>query len=84
MSDGTSVRRADGTLAGCALLLDECLRNVRTWLPEMPLGKLVDMATRTPASVLGLTRKGRVAAGCDADLIVLDADFHRSGDICTG
>jgi N-acetylglucosamine-6-phosphate deacetylase len=76
VSDGQVVRRADGTLAGCARLLDEGLRNVRAWLPAMPPGALVDMATRTPARLLGLPRKGRVAVGCDADLIVLDADFN--------
>jgi N-acetylglucosamine-6-phosphate deacetylase len=75
VSDGSVVRRADGTLAGSARLLDACLRNVRAWLPDLPAGELVDMATRTPAGVLGLKRKGRVAVGCDADLIVLDADF---------
>lgn len=84
VSDGRTVRRADGTLAGCALLLDECLANVRAWLPDMPPGQLVDMATRTPARLLGLTRKGRVAAGCDADLVVLDADFHIQATVVRG
>lgn len=84
VSDGRSVRRADGTLAGCALLVDECLRNVRTWLPELLPGKVVDLATRTPASVLGLARKGRVAVGCDADLIVLDPDFRVRATVVRG
>ncbi|MGI9146637.1 MAG: N-acetylglucosamine-6-phosphate deacetylase [Chloroflexota bacterium] len=75
VSDGEVVRHADGTLAGSARLLDFGLRNVRAWLPAMPPGQLVDMATRTPANLLGLRHKGRVAVGCDADLIVLDADF---------
>ena len=76
VSDGLSVRRTDGTLAGCAILLDACLRNVRQWLPDVPPAKLVEMATSTPAAALGLQRKGRVAVGCDADLIVLDDDFN--------
>ena len=33
------------------------------------------MATTSPARVLGLARKGRVAAGYDADLVVLDASL---------
>jgi N-acetylglucosamine-6-phosphate deacetylase len=76
VSDGHVVRHADGTLAGSARLLDLGVRNVRAWLPAMAPARLVDMATRTPARLLGLRRKGRVAEGCDADLIVLDADFN--------
>ena len=76
ISDGLSVRRTDGTLAGCAMVLDACLRNVRQWLPDLPPAQTVEMATSTPAAVLGLQRKGRVAVGCDADLVVLDDDFN--------
>jgi N-acetylglucosamine-6-phosphate deacetylase len=33
------------------------------------------MATRTPADVLGLTAKGRLAPGADADLVLLNESF---------
>src|SRR5207249_9695791 len=75
-SDGRVVRRVDGTLAGSALLLDERVQNARAWLPDVPAGTLIDMATRTPATLLGLTCKGRIAPGCDADLVVLDDAFR--------
>ena len=51
-----------------------CLLNggLARWLP-LRLEDAVRMATLTPAVVLGLSeRKGRIAAGADADLVVLD------------
>jgi N-acetylglucosamine-6-phosphate deacetylase len=76
VSDGRIVRRKDGTLAGSAAMLSACLRNVRGWLPDIPACTLIDMATRTPARLLSLNRKGRVAVGCDADLVMLDSAFN--------
>jgi len=34
----------------------------------------VQGASLVPARLLGLSRKGRIARGCDADLVVLDRD----------
>jgi N-acetylglucosamine-6-phosphate deacetylase len=76
ISDGRQVRRPDGTLAGSALLLDGCLKNVHDWLPTLPPTTLVDMVSGTPARLLGLERKGRVAVGCDADLVTVDRDWN--------
>ena len=72
ISAGGTVRRRDGTLAGSALLLDGCLRTARGWLRELPLAKVVRMATQTPAEALGVRTKGRIAVGQDADFVVLD------------
>ena len=76
ISDGRAVRRSDGILAGSSTLLDGCLRHAREWLPWLSTAEVVRMATQTPADALGLRRKGRVAVGADADLVVLDEELR--------
>lgn len=83
-SDGRVVRRADGTLAGSAMLLDTCLRNARDWLSWLAPAEVLRMATQTPADLLGLAGKGRLEVGADADLVVLDADWRVSETIVGG
>lgn len=64
-------------LAGGAIPL---LEAVRTAVREagLPLPVAVRMATATPAAALGLEgRKGRLAAGADADLLLLGPDLER-------
>ncbi|MBR6883017.1 MAG: amidohydrolase family protein, partial [Bacteroidales bacterium] len=36
----------------------------------------VRMMTSTPARILGLSRKGRLAPGCDADIVLFDDDVR--------
>ena len=72
------VRRPDSTLVGSAVLLDECLRKVRSALTWLTPAQVVLMATGTPAAALGervASRKGRIASGYDADLTIFDADW---------
>jgi N-acetylglucosamine-6-phosphate deacetylase len=64
----------DGTLAGAHALLDTGVRNL-VQLVGLPLEEALIPATRVPADVLGL-RKGRLAPGYDADIVLLDGD-HR-------
>lgn len=67
---------ADGTLAGSILTLNKAVANMVT-LSGVPLAEAVEMASHTPAAILGYgERKGRLAAGYDADMIVLDDDFE--------
>ena len=65
-----AVRLADGTLAGSVLTLDVALRNFAAatgWAwPD-----LARAAAGNPAEALDLSTKGRLAAGLDADLVLL-------------
>ena len=71
LQDG-AVRLPDGTLAGSALTMDEAVRNAAKFL-GISLTEAVRMASEVPASALNLEGKGRIAAGCDADFVLLDA-----------
>jgi N-acetylglucosamine-6-phosphate deacetylase len=71
LEDG-AVRLADGTLAGSALTMDEAVRNAVRFL-GVSLSQAVRMAAETPAAALSLDGKGRIAVGCDADFVLLDA-----------
>lgn len=74
--DGKSARLRDGTLAGSVILLDDAVRcMVELGVCDLPAA--ARMASETPARVLGLQhRKGLVAAGYDADLVILDEQLH--------
>jgi len=42
---------------------------------ELTLPQAVRLASTNPARILGLTSKGRIADGFDADLLLLDQDY---------
>ncbi len=76
--DRTSARLADGTLAGSILQLDAALRNVMAYT-GCSLADAVGMVTATPARLLGISdRKGLLAPGYDADLVILDESLQVS------
>jgi N-acetylglucosamine-6-phosphate deacetylase len=66
---------AGGSLAGSTLTLDRALRTLVT-RADVPLAAAVTMLTATPARVLGLTDRGRIAPGLRADLVMLDGDLR--------
>jgi N-acetylglucosamine-6-phosphate deacetylase len=69
-------RRADGTLAGSAFTMNKMVENAARWLP-VGLPGAIRMATLNPAAVIGVAdRKGKVAPGFDADLVVLAPDLE--------
>jgi len=63
---------SDGTIAGSVLTMHRAMTNVQDFT-GCALADALRMVSLNPASVLGLARnKGRIAPGCDADVVVLD------------
>ncbi|MFN8498519.1 MAG: N-acetylglucosamine-6-phosphate deacetylase [Anaerolineae bacterium] len=81
--DEVSARRAHGTLAGSILSMDEALRNMVAYTGCAP-GEAVWMATGVPSDILGLSSKGRLAPGLDADIVVLTPDLRVRRTIICG
>ena len=61
---------ADGKLAGSVLTMDRAVRNVMQFA-GWELQQALRLATENPARVVGLPDRGKLEAGCDADIVVL-------------
>jgi N-acetylglucosamine-6-phosphate deacetylase len=68
---GEAAVRRDGTIIGSVATLDALVRNAAEWLP-LSLPEAIRLATANPARVVGAHNKASLAAGADADLIVLN------------
>jgi N-acetylglucosamine-6-phosphate deacetylase len=66
-------RRADGTLAGSLLTMDQAVRNLVAHGARLETA--LDAATRVPARLLGRTDVGHLVVGAVADVLVLDAEL---------
>jgi N-acetylglucosamine-6-phosphate deacetylase len=75
VENGVALRPDRGGLAGSVATAD---RLVRTMARAAGLEDAVRMMTATPARILGLSRKGRLAPGCDADIVLFDDDVNVS------
>jgi len=83
ISDGVAARLPDGALAGSLLTMDQAIRNLVGWGSAAP-AVAIQMATQTPADVLGLTDRGRLTAGSIADLVLLDGQLNVETTIVRG
>jgi len=68
-------RTASGALAGSTATLDAVLRNVIKFA-GISLPEALTMGTATPAEAMGLSSKGKLAPGADADVILLDENLN--------
>jgi len=81
---GGAARLTDGTLTGSVLTMDQALRNMLL-MTEVTLQQAVGMLTLNPAQAAQVAlRKGRLKAGFDADVLILDQSLALQATICRG
>jgi N-acetylglucosamine-6-phosphate deacetylase len=74
--EGGVARLSEDVLAGSTTTMDAVLRNMMAFA-GLSLAEALPMATATPAQAMGLAgRKGVLAAGADADVVLLDHDYQ--------
>ncbi len=72
VEDGDARLADTGVRAGSTLLMDQALRNLIAFTGR-PLEEVLVLLTENPARLIGVfDRKGSIAAGKDADLVLLD------------
>ena len=77
-------RLQDGTLAGSTLTMDTALRNFLT-ATSLSLEQAWCCTSLNPAQAIGVDdHKGKIAAGFDADLVLLDSNLHVTMTISEG
>lgn len=77
-------RRPDGTIAGSILSMDRAVANVRRFA-GVTLPQAVEMAALSPARVIGCDdRRGSLAPGKEADLVIFDDDVNVAATFIAG
>ncbi len=72
VKDGDAKLASDGTRAGSTLTQDRALRNLLSFT-GLPIEEILPILTENPARLIGVfDRKGSIADGKDADLVILD------------
>ena len=82
VKDGTA-RLEDGTIAGSVLTYIQAFRNIMKFTGAS-LEEAVKMSSVNQAREFGLTQKGAIKTGKDADFVVLDQEYELKGTISMG
>lgn len=64
-----------GGLAGSGLTMDKAIKNAIQML-NVSVPQAAAMVSTNPAAVLGLKNKGKIAAGYDADFVLMDEEYR--------
>ncbi|MEY3021679.1 MAG: hypothetical protein RIS86_877, partial [Planctomycetota bacterium] len=83
VGDGVGMMEDGSAFAGSTTFLDGMLR-VMVEQVGVPLPQAIAMASRNPARLLGLARKGRLAPGADADLALFHPDLTPRSTLIAG
>lgn len=84
VKEGVVTLSGTGTIAGSAISMAHAMRNAASFL-GVDLPTVTRMTSLNPARLLGLDhRKGRVQAGFDADLVMLDAELSTASTYLSG
>lgn len=82
--DGLARLKGTDTIAGSTLKMNEGLR-ILVEEAGVPLDTAINACTWNPACCLGVSdRKGKICAGYDGDLVVLDEDYSVTAAYCRG
>ncbi|UOQ91729.1 N-acetylglucosamine-6-phosphate deacetylase [Halobacillus shinanisalinarum] len=82
--EGNEARLPDGTLAGSILTLEQAVSNMKQ-NNDISMEELVRMTSTNAANQLGIGhRKGIIAEGKDADLVILDENLSVVMTVCRG
>lgn len=74
---------ANGALAGSILTMEQAVKNMKA-VTNCSLQEIVAMSSTNAAEQLGLTKKGRIKEGFDADFVLLDRKLNVQKTICRG
>ncbi len=83
IEDGVAKLPDRSAFAGSVAFSDRLIRNMIN-MAEIPLADAVYMANQTPARVVGLTNKGVISEGYDADIVIFDDDINIYKNIIGG
>lgn len=84
VEDGDAKLASDGVRAGSTLTQNAALKNLVSFT-GLPLEKIIPLLTENPAKLIGVfDRKGSIAEGKDADLVILDENNDISDVIVGG
>lgn len=83
VENGDAKLASDGTRAGSTLTQNQALKNLLAYT-GLPLEQVLPMLTENPAKLIGVyDRKGSIAEGKDADLVLLDEN-NEIADVIIG